>query len=157
MGFWQFQTTSPEATKAFANTLAKKLQPGDVLALEGGLAAGKTTFTQGLAAGLGIGRNVNSPTFTVIKEYQGRLPLYHMDVYRLQDSDEDLGYDEYFEGDGVTVVEWAAQIADRLPREHLHISMARGDSEHTRNILLTPAGSRYFSLCKELDDENAGD
>lgn len=92
--------------------LATLLKAGDV-PLEGDLGAGKTTFTKSLAKGLGIERNVNSPTFTIIKEYKsGRLPLYHMDVYRLGDEFEDLGFDEYFEGDGVTVVEWAHLIEE---------------------------------------------
>ena len=81
------------------------------------MGAGKTTFTKGLAEGLGNHRNVNSPTFTIIKEYQGRLPLYHMDVYRVEDSFEDLGFEEYFKGGGVTVVEWAHLIEDQLPEE----------------------------------------
>lgn len=98
----------------FSEKLGSLLQPGDVLALEGDLGAGKTTFTKGLAKGLDIKRNVNSPTFTIIKEYHGRLPLYHMDVYRVEDSFEDLGFDEYFDGNGVTVVEWAHLVKEQF-------------------------------------------
>ena len=93
--------------------------------LEGDLGAGKTAFTKGLAKGLGVTRMVNSPTFTIIKEYMGSLPLYHMDVYRVSESEEDLGFDEYFEGDGVTVVEWAHLIKDHLPEEILTIYIYR--------------------------------
>ncbi|HYK71745.1 MAG TPA: tRNA (adenosine(37)-N6)-threonylcarbamoyltransferase complex ATPase subunit type 1 TsaE, partial [Pseudoneobacillus sp.] len=106
------------------------------------------TFTKGLAEGLGIKKNVNSPTFTIIKEYQGILPLYHMDVYRLEDTYEDLGFDEYFEGDGVTVVEWAHLIKDQLPAQLLTIYLTHDDGK--RKMTLSPSGNRYEELCKEI-------
>lgn len=112
-----------EETMSLAERLSNFIQPGDVIALEGDLGAGKTTFTKGLARGLGISRNVNSPTFTIIKEYNGKLPLYHMDVYRLKNSMEDLGFDEYFDGEGVTVIEWAHMIEDQLPNQLLKIEI----------------------------------
>lgn len=146
---FQYISKNTEQTKEFAKNLAKHLKQSDVIALEGDLGAGKTTFTKGLAEGLEIKKNVNSPTFTIIKEYQGLMPLYHMDVYRLEDSDEDLGFDEYFEGMGVTVVEWAHLIKDQLPPELLTIYLTHGD-EGTRKILLVPTGSRYEELCKEI-------
>ncbi|MDT9027829.1 tRNA (adenosine(37)-N6)-threonylcarbamoyltransferase complex ATPase subunit type 1 TsaE [Rossellomorea yichunensis] len=149
MNQFEIITTSPEETGQFAEKLAAHLKPGAVLTLEGDLGAGKTTFTKGLAKGLGVTKTVNSPTFTIIKEYKGRLPLYHMDVYRLDDSFEDLGFDEYFEGEGVTVVEWAHLIQDQLPEELLSLSIYReGDS--TRRIVLKPFGERYSELCKEI-------
>jgi tRNA threonylcarbamoyladenosine biosynthesis protein TsaE len=149
MNQFEIITYSPEETNSFALKLAQYLLPGDVLTLEGDLGAGKTTFTKGLAKGLGIKRNVNSPTFTIIKEYKGRLPLYHMDVYRLDDSAEDLGFDEYFNGEGVTVVEWAHLIEEQLPEQLLSLSILReGDSE--RKILLKPCGERYEKLCKDV-------
>jgi tRNA threonylcarbamoyladenosine biosynthesis protein TsaE len=149
MNQFEITTYSPEETNLFADKLAQYLMPGDVLTLEGDLGAGKTTFTKGLAKGLGIKRNVNSPTFTIIKEYKGRLPLYHMDVYRLDDSAEDLGFDEYFNGEGVTVVEWAHLIEEQLPEQFLGLSILReGDSE--RKILLKPHGERYEKLCKDV-------
>ncbi|MEH7226641.1 tRNA (adenosine(37)-N6)-threonylcarbamoyltransferase complex ATPase subunit type 1 TsaE [Bacillus sp. JJ1566] len=145
-------TNTPEETGSFSYRLAEKLRPGDVITLEGDLGAGKTTFTKGLAKGLGITRTVNSPTFTIIKEYQGRIPLYHMDVYRLGHSDEDLGFDEYFEGDGVTVVEWAHLIEDRLPERKLTIRIEhQGDTK--RKITVIPKGERYQHLCEELFGE----
>lgn len=138
-----------EETMSLAERLSNLIQPGDVIALEGDLGAGKTTFTKGLAKGLGISRNVNSPTFTIIKEYNGRLPLYHMDVYRLKDSMEDLGFDEYFHGDGVTVVEWAHMIEDQLPNQLLKIEITRiGDK--ARKVAFYPVGDRYEQLCKEF-------
>ncbi|KWW20271.1 MULTISPECIES: tRNA (adenosine(37)-N6)-threonylcarbamoyltransferase complex ATPase subunit type 1 TsaE [Bacillaceae] len=138
-----------EETAQFAQKLAQRLSSRDVLALEGDLGAGKTAFTKGLAKGLGVSRTVNSPTFTIIKEYMGRLPLFHMDVYRVSESEEDLGFDEYFEGDGVTVVEWAHIIKDQLPDEILTIYIYRlGDT--SRRIVLEPKGDRYVKLCKEI-------
>lgn len=149
MNEYVIRTDSTEETWQFSKELAQKLQPGDVITLEGDLGAGKTTFTKGLAVGLDISRNVSSPTFTIIKEYQGRLPLYHMDVYRLEDSYEDLGFDEYFEGQGVTVVEWAHLIEEQLPNELLQIKITHGE-ENSRTLTITPKGKRYEMLCKEL-------
>ncbi|MGG1575251.1 tRNA (adenosine(37)-N6)-threonylcarbamoyltransferase complex ATPase subunit type 1 TsaE [Fictibacillus sp. NRS-1165] len=142
-------TASPVETSELAEKLGTLLGPGDVLTLEGDLGAGKTTFTKGLAKGLGVKRVVNSPTFTIIKEYKGRLPFYHMDVYRLEDSDEDLGFEEYFEGEGVTVVEWAQFIDDRLPDDRLNIEIRRTGDEK-RELKFQPAGERFITICKEL-------
>ena len=138
-----------EETLQFAVSLAQRLLGGDVIALEGDLGAGKTAFTKGLAKGLGITRTVNSPTFTIIKEYQGRLPLYHMDVYRVSESEEDLGFDEYFDGDGVTVVEWAHLIKEQLPEEILVIHIYRIE-DHNRRFVFEAHGDRYVELCKEI-------
>lgn len=149
MATYQFISTQPEDTKDFAKRLAALLKEGDVIALEGDLGAGKTTFTKGLAEGLGITRNVNSPTFTIIKEYQGRLPLYHMDVYRVEDAFEDLGFEEYFEGNGVTVVEWAHLIEAQLPDELLLLKLYL-DENGARRIVAEPKGERYEELCEEI-------
>lgn len=149
MSEFEFISKDPNQTLEFAKRLAQMLQQGDVIALEGDLGAGKTTFTKGLAEGLGIKRTVNSPTFAIIKEYQGRLPLYHMDVYRVADEFEDLGFDEYFEGIGVTVVEWAHLIGEQLPGTLLTIYLYH-QSEQARKIVLRPAGTRYEELCKEI-------
>ena len=150
MAAYELKSGSPEETMAFSRKLAGLLQAGDVIALEGDLGAGKTTFTKGLAQGLGITRTVNSPTFTIIKEYSGgTLPLYHMDVYRVEDAFEDLGFDEYFEGNGITVVEWAHLIDAQLPDQILTIQLLHGENG-TRKIVAVPRGSRYEQLCKEL-------
>lgn len=149
-----FRTNNAEETRNLAKSIAEKLTSGSVLTLEGDLGAGKTTFTKGLALGLGINRNVNSPTFTIIKEYKGgRLPLYHMDVYRLEDEAEDLGFDEYFQGDGVTVVEWAHLIESQLPLERIDISIKYID-ETNRELMMTPYGKFYDEICKELKNES---
>jgi len=146
---FELKTNSAEETGAFAEKLGRLLQPGDVITLEGDLGAGKTTFTKGLAKGLDIKKTVNSPTFTIIKEYHGRMPLYHMDVYRVADSLEDLGFDEYFEGDGVTVVEWAHLIEEQLPSEMLTVFLYH-EAQDKRRIVLEPKGTRYEQLCKEI-------
>ena len=138
-----------EETQALAQKLAEIVEPQDTITLEGDLGAGKTTFTQAFAKGLGITRTVNSPTFTIMKQYNGRLPLNHLDVYRLEDSDEDLGWDEIFYGEAVTVVEWAHLIERDLPGERLAIEIRRFD-ENARVITLIPFGKRYELLCEEL-------
>ena len=109
----EFIANNEEETMDFAERLGELLQPNQVITLDGDLGAGKTTFTKGLAKGLGVKRTVNSPTYTIVKEYRGRMPLYHMDVYRLEDSEEDIGFDEYFSGEGVT---------DRMVRLYSHFS-----------------------------------
>ncbi|KOO48097.1 tRNA (adenosine(37)-N6)-threonylcarbamoyltransferase complex ATPase subunit type 1 TsaE [Viridibacillus sp. FSL E2-0187] len=140
---------SLEETKSLALKLADLLEAQDTITLEGDLGAGKTTFTQSLAKGLGITRTVNSPTFTILKQYEGRLPFNHLDVYRLADSDEDLGWDELFFGDAVSVIEWAHLIEQDLPAERLGIEIHRID-ENKRRFLLKPIGKRYERLCEEL-------
>jgi tRNA threonylcarbamoyladenosine biosynthesis protein TsaE len=137
-----------EETNTFGQQLAELLQPGDLITMEGDLGAGKTTLTKAIGAGLGVTRTINSPTFTIIKEYEGRLPLYHMDVYRLENSDEDIGFEEYFSGEGVTIVEWAQFIEDYLPKDRLELTL-KHDGE-ARTITLQPVGKRYEKLCKEL-------
>ena len=143
------QIHSLEGTKLLAIRLAELVEPQHVITLEGDLGAGKTTFTQAFARGLGITRTVNSPTFTIMKQYEGRLPLNHLDVYRLADSDEDLGWDEIFYGDAVTVVEWAHLIEEDLPKERLAIEITRIDDE-ARKFILKPLGQQYVQLCEEL-------
>ncbi len=145
-------TKNEEETRQLGIRLAELLKPGDVLALEGDLGAGKTTFAQGIARGLGVEEAVDSPTFTIIKEYHGRLPFYHMDVYRLESSDEDLGWDEFFFGDGVTLVEWAGRIEELLPDHAVRITLTVGEAGE-RLITFAPAVERVHRLCRELRRE----
>lgn len=140
---------SVEETEQLARKLATLLAPPDVITLEGDLGAGKTTFTKALAKGLGIEGTVNSPTFTIVKQYEGRYPLNHLDVYRLADSDEDLGWDELFYGNAISVVEWAHLIEADLPKERLNIQIAHRGGDQ-RMITLEPYGKRYEQLCEEL-------
>lgn len=144
-----FITKTELETKQLAQELAMLLKPGDVITLEGDLGAGKTTFAKGIGTGLGVKRTINSPTFTIVKEYEGELPLYHMDVYRLEESDEDIGFQEYFDGDGISVVEWASFIEEYLPEKRLDIIMkAKGEKE--REIIFKPHGTYFEFICKEL-------
>ncbi|WP_144667722.1 tRNA (adenosine(37)-N6)-threonylcarbamoyltransferase complex ATPase subunit type 1 TsaE [Bacillus altitudinis] len=146
-------TKGADETKRIAAALATLVKPSDVLTLEGDLGAGKTTFSKGFAEGLGITRIVNSPTFTIIKEYtDGRLPLYHMDVYRMEDAEEDIGLVEYFGGEGVCLVEWAHLIEPQLPSSYLKIEMLRTEREEERHLTFYAKGERYEALCKEMKD-----
>lgn len=140
---------SEQETEMLALQIADQLKPADVLTLEGDLGAGKTTFTKSVAKGLGITRNVNSPTFTILKQYEGRLPLNHLDVYRLEGTDEDLGWDELFYGDAVSIIEWAHLIQEDLPPERLAIQIKRL-GEDKRMFSFEPFGKRYEQLCEEL-------
>lgn len=122
-------------TREFGIELAKKLKPGDIIALIGDLGTGKTTLTKSIAEGLGIRDMITSPTFTIVQEYtEGRLPLYHFDVYRICDTEEmyELGYEEYFFGQGVCVVEWADQIMELIPEDSIVIRIEYGEKEDER-------------------------
>ena len=142
------------ATEAFGRRLAALLFPGAVVALIGPLGAGKTHLVRAIALGLGVadGRVVTSPTFVLIQEYEGRLPVYHFDAYRLRgDSDfSDLGVYEYFEGDGVCLVEWADRAAGVLPVERLSVELAVV-GETARRATVTGRGERYETLAQLLD------
>lgn len=129
------QIKNEEETKKFGFEIAKNLCGGDVLALIGDLGTGKTALTSYIAAGLGITRRVNSPTFTIVKEYtEGRLPLYHFDVYRVSDPEElfNIGIEEYFFGQGVCIVEWADLIEEILPEDTKYIYLEYGKNEGER-------------------------
>lgn len=133
----------------FGESLAKLLFPGTIITLEGELGAGKTTFTKGIGKGLGVQRIINSPTFTIVKVYQGNLPLYHFDAYRLEGQDEELGFEEMFEGDGVCVIEWPRYIEDILPKERLAITITKNNDE-TRTFAFLAVGKKYEDILKEL-------
>ena len=141
---------SLQETEEFALKLADLLKGGDIITLEGDLGAGKTAFTKSLAKGLGVKRTVSSPTFTILKQYSGTLDLNHLDVYRLENSDEDIGFDELFESEAVSVIEWARFITDFLPENRLEITIRR-QSEDARILELKPIGQRYETICRELN------
>ena len=129
------ETFSYEDTYRLGQQLATQAVPGQVICLTGDLGTGKTVFTQGFARGLGVTDYVDSPTFTIVKEYtDGRMPLYHFDVYRVSDPDElfNIGIDEYFFGEGVCIVEWADLILDILPENTKYIYLAYGENEGER-------------------------
>jgi tRNA threonylcarbamoyladenosine biosynthesis protein TsaE len=134
------------------------LRKGDNVCLIGELGTGKTAFTGGIAKGLGIGGYITSPTFTIVNEYEGRLPLYHFDVYRISDVDEmlDTGYYEYIDGDGVTVIEWADLIRDILPSERIEVRIEKNDDgSDCRTITIRFMGERAAEYERRLADESA--
>ena len=125
------------ATREYGHRLAEEAVPGQVIALIGDLGAGKTTLTKYIAEGLGVTEHVQSPTFTIVREYHsGRMPLYHFDVYRIDDPDEmfEIGYEEYFYGDGLCVVEWADKIEELLPEGTRIIRLSYGGAEEERIV-----------------------
>ena len=144
-------TSSTEDTQALGEALGRIAQPGDLLLLCGELGAGKTCLTQGIARGLGITEPVRSPTFVLATEHPGRLTLYHIDLYRLDDTleVEDLGLDVYIEGEGVCVVEWADKAMSVFPQEHLLIEIEDLGAEK-RRLRLTPTGQRYADRLRQL-------
>lgn len=143
-------TFSPEDTRELGAKLASLLRPGDVLALTGDLGAGKTCLTQGLGQGLEVGRAVTSPTYNIIKEYQGHYPLYHFDLYRIEEEEMgELGYEEYFYGDGITVIEWPQKAVNLLPEQRLEIAISKGEGEK-RIFHFTPYGLRAKEILEGL-------
>jgi tRNA threonylcarbamoyladenosine biosynthesis protein TsaE len=142
---------SPEQTQEFGTRLGELAQPGDIFLLVGDLGTGKTCLTQGIAWGLGIKEYAVSPSFVVVRELEGRLPLYHIDFYRLENLEEiaDLGLDDYLYGNGISVVEWAEKGLNLLPPEHLLIEMSYV-SDTERRLKLTAAGKRYRNLITQL-------
>lgn len=150
--FWQLIARSEQETEALGRALARVLEPRTVIALVGNLGAGKTRLTQAIAAELGVEREtVNSPTFVLIQEYDGRLPVYHFDTYRLRDTDEflELGADELMAADGVCVIEWADRVADVLPRDVLRIEIAIV-SPREREFRFSGSGPKSDRIVRKL-------
>ena len=144
------ESDAPEETRALAARLAKRLAPGTVLAMEGNLGSGKTCFVKGLARGLSIREPVTSPTFTIVHEHRGRLPLYHIDLYRIRSEDEALalGIEEYLESDGVAAIEWSERIANLLTETTVHVRFTRTGPE-TRHIVLSGPASLLVHLAAD--------
>lgn len=134
---------------AFGEKLAHHLFSGAVITLEGELGVGKTTLTKGIGKGLGVQKIINSPTFTIVKTYQGRMPLYHFDAYRLEGHDEELGFEEMFEDQGVCVIEWPIYIQHILPQERLEIYIKK-NADQTRTFDFRAYGKKYEDLLKEM-------
>jgi tRNA threonylcarbamoyladenosine biosynthesis protein TsaE len=133
------ELSSLERTEAFGKVLGGIVEPGDIITLDGPLGAGKTALTQAIARGLGVDPRiyVTSPTFSLLHEYQGRIPLYHMDFYRLagEDDIESLGFSEYFYSNGLTVIEWPERLGSLMPPERLHVELViSGETSRTANL-----------------------
>jgi tRNA threonylcarbamoyladenosine biosynthesis protein TsaE len=145
-------TGSGDETMALAGAVAPLLQPGDVIVLAGDLGSGKTTFAKGVGRGLGVAEPVVSPTFTIVREYEGRLPLVHVDVYRLDHLQElhDLGLEELIDGEAVTLVEWGDVVASYLPADRLDVSLDAGDGDDDRVLTFVPHGPSWFGRAGAL-------
>lgn len=144
------KTYSEEETKKIGKVIGKHLQRGDILCLEGDLGVGKTVFSKGIAEGLEIFEPITSPTFTIVNEYEGRLPLYHFDVYRIEELYEmdEIGYEHYFFGEGTCLIEWASVIEELIPEEAIWITISK-DLEQGfdfREIRIEGYGIRFDEL-----------
>ena len=146
----QVITRNFDETIEYGYKIGKLLEAGDCILLAGDLGAGKTTFTKGIGKALGITRVINSPTFTIVKEYHGDLDLYHLDLYRLDGLGNDFDLEEYFSKDGVVVCEWPDNVSEIIPDEYLLIEIFRRE-EDSRLFKLTPHGKRYEKLVGDLD------
>ncbi|MCI7083327.1 MAG: tRNA (adenosine(37)-N6)-threonylcarbamoyltransferase complex ATPase subunit type 1 TsaE [Tenericutes bacterium] len=147
---YKITTYSEDETMELAQNIESEKFPNMVICLIGDLGCGKTVFTKAFALALGINENITSPTFNIIKEYdKGEMKLFHMDVYRLSDTKQDIGIEEYFTKRGVCIIEWADLIEDILPKNRLDIKIKMID-EDTRQFIITPHGSKYEDLCERV-------
>ena len=143
-------TKNEEELINLGERLGTLLQKNDVLILSGELGAGKTTFTKGLAKGLGIRQMIKSPTYTIVREYEGRLPLYHLDVYRIEGDADSIDLDEFLFGGGVTVIEWGHLLGEDLPDSYLELELLK--ETEGRRLHFSAQGPRAEQLIKELQD-----
>ena len=149
---YKFTSRSEDDTRELAENIESEKFEGMVICLNGELGSGKTLFVKGFAKALGIEDEITSPTFNIIKEYtSGEMPLYHMDVYRLDGKVEDLGIEEYYTKKGITIIEWADMIPDYLPEKRLDIKIkSSSEDEDKRIITLIPYGKKYEELCEAI-------
>ena len=153
---YSIEVTGLSETERLANALEKNIEPGTVILLSGDLGAGKTTFTQFLGRALGVKRRMSSPTFNIIKSYSGKCTIHQMDCYRLEESDEDLGFDEYFNEDDISIVEWPIYIEEFLPDEHLSIRIETlGDEK--RRFSFAAKGTAYTRILEALENDFPSD
>lgn len=146
---YKITSNSDKDTIELAQNIESEKFPNMVICLEGDLGSGKTLFTKAFAKSMGIEENITSPTFNIIKEYEGELKLFHMDVYRLSEVKEDIGIPEYFKKKGVTIIEWADLIEDILPKKRLDIKI-KIVGENKRIFQITPRGEEYEDLCERV-------
>ena len=144
-----FESNQAIDTIQLGEKIGVLLEVSDVILLTGDLSAGKTTITKGIGKSLGVTKIINSPTFTIVKEYHGRISLYHLDLYRLEGLNQDYDLEEYINGDGVCVIEWPYQIEEILPKEYLEIHLERID-EFNRKITVKAYGPHYEEILKRL-------
>ena len=147
---YKITTHSERETLELAQNFESEKFPNMIICLNGELGSGKTMFTKGIANGLGIQDTITSPTFTIIKEYlDGEMPLYHMDVYRLDGDTSEVGIEDYYNKGGIVIIEWANTIKDILPEERLDIKF-KISGENSRTLIITPYGQKYEELCEAV-------
>ncbi len=146
---YKYVSNSEEDTRALAENIESEKFPNMVICLNGDLGSGKTFFTAAFAKSNQVEENITSPTFNIVKEYDGELKLYHMDVYRLENVKEELGLEEYFKKRGITIIEWADMVEDILPKNRLDINIKIID-DNRRMIYLIPHGEKYIDLCEKV-------
>lgn len=147
---YKYTTRNETDTLEIAQNIESEKFPNMVICLIGELGSGKTMFVKGFAQALGIEENITSPTFNIIKEYlNGEMPLYHMDVYRIEEAANGVGIEDYFQKEGVTIIEWADMISDLLPEERLEIEF-KVVNENTRILCFRPYGKQYEELCSSV-------
>ncbi len=141
-----------EATEEFGKIIGGFLGSGDIVCLNGELGAGKTTLTKSIGKGLDVEEYITSPTFALINQYEGRVPVYHFDVYRLEGVEDtfDLGFDEYFFGEGVCIIEWADRIEEAIPEDRIVLDIEKGKEDSERLISISGHGEKYEQILKEL-------
>lgn len=148
---YKIATHNEYETIEIAQNFESEKFPNMIICLSGEMGSGKTIFTKGIANALGIKETITSPTFSIIKEYDGELPLYHMDLYRLDGDISGIGVEEYFQKDGVVVIEWADTIKPYLPKERLDVRfLLSDDDENKRVLVITPHGKKYEELCEAV-------
>ena len=148
MNTYKVTVHNEKETIELAQNIESEKFPNMVICLNGDLGSGKTVFAKGFAQAMAI-NDVTSPTFNIIKEYNGELPLYHMDVYRVENNVENLGLSEYFDKGGVSIIEWADMIEDYLPKERLEVEFKIVD-ENTRILLIRAYGEKYINICERV-------
>jgi tRNA threonylcarbamoyladenosine biosynthesis protein TsaE len=148
----KLKTESPEETIELGEKVAKLLNSGDIVCLQGDLGAGKTYLAKGILKGLEVSEEVTSPTYTLVNEYQGQLAAYHIDLYRISDHRElyNIGFEEYLYGEGVTIIEWPDKAGPLMPDNYLNITIK--GQENTRIIKIIPQANKYISLVTELKE-----
>lgn len=153
----RFRTESAGETFELGLAVADLMRPGDVILLVGELGTGKTCFAQGIARGMGIEKQVTSPTYTLMREYQGRMSLYHLDAYRLEGPADlyHIGVDEYLEGEGIIVVEWGERVRGFFDPEYLEVKLDFAEDDDERHVLLLPHGSTWESRLQGMREEGS--
>lgn len=145
---FMYKVTNEAELIALGEKVGRLLEASDILILTGDLGTGKTTFTKGLAKGLDVNQMIKSPTYTIVREYEGRLPLYHLDVYRIGDDPDSIDLDTFLFGDGVTVIEWGEMVENHLPDGYLKVELSLDGQG--RQLKMTGNGTRYEKLLNEL-------